>query len=225
MYQRYLNHGKDSEEWIDSVTLLKQLIDSIQPPRNLNQLQDLVKNQDNITEQIQQRLIDSRQDKEQINLAILNLQSTYIDLINKADISDENSTYLNNTLQTTEDDVLSDHASIPTGEDSQAEAVTVVKDKREKLQLLPSAVRPGMWFEIYDGDDKPVRRLKLSVIIMEDALLIFVNRQGVKILDKDAEEFAEELDSGTSKIIADHSVFDRALSNVITTLSNQTAVN
>ncbi|MCK5334921.1 MAG: DUF1631 family protein, partial [Gammaproteobacteria bacterium] len=87
------------------------------------------------------------------------------------------------------------------------------------LQHLPKEIKPGLWFELFDGNDKPVRRLKLSVIIMEEAQLIFVNRQGVKIMEKNAIDFAEELEKEISKIIADHSIFDQALSNVITALS------
>ena len=56
---------------------------------------------------------------------------------------------------------------------------------------------------------------------MEEAQLIFVNRQGVKILEKNAADFAKELETEQSKIIAEHSVFDQALNNVISVLSKQ----
>ncbi len=98
---------------------------------------------------------------------------------------------------------------------------------RAKVANLPREVRPGVWFEIFNGDDRAVRRLKLSVIIMEEAKLIFVDRLGVKVIEKDAAIFTEELNDKKSKFIADHSAFDHALSHVISSLtaSAQTASN
>ena len=84
---------------------------------------------------------------------------------------------------------------------------------------MPEVIKPGVWFEVYDGEDRPVRRLKLSVIIVEEARLIFVNRHGKKILEKDVEEFTRELEDERSAAIADHSVFDHALSHVINCLA------
>lgn len=90
---------------------------------------------------------------------------------------------------------------------------------REKLAKLTSSTKPGVWYEIYNGEDKAVRRLKLSVILTDAAKLIFVDRKGVKIIEKDAEEFAKELEENRSRILADHSTFDHALANVITALA------
>ena len=84
-----------------------------------------------------------------------------------------------------------------------------------KLALLDKKNKPGIWYEIYNGSDKPVRRLKLSVILSDVARLVFVDRKGNTVLEKDAEEFARELESNRSRMLADHSAFDNALGNVI----------
>jgi hypothetical protein len=67
-----------------------------------------------------------------------------------------------------------------------------------------------MWFQIYNGEDRAQRRCKLSVIILEDQKLEFVNYQGV--------EFLQEMADGKSKAIMGRSVFDYALSSVVTSL-------
>ncbi len=86
---------------------------------------------------------------------------------------------------------------------------------REKISKLPGDLHPGVWFEIFNGEDKPVRRLKLSVVLTEVAKLIFVDCHGVKVIEKDAGDFANELENEKSKFIADHSTFEHALGTVI----------
>lgn len=54
---------------------------------------------------------------------------------------------------------------------------------------------------------------------MEEAKLVFVDRMGVKVIEKDAEEFLNEINRGQSSLIADHSAFDHALGMVINSLS------
>lgn len=229
MYQQYLNYGKDSAQWLESVQTLQKLMNSIQPPATQKELQQLIHHQDEILQLIQNKLYASQQDKEQINQAIYNLSEIYLELINSADIHDpEELNFEDFALQTISGDTsaLADihhkHSAANIENlflhDEQLQPAQPVADKREQLQLLPREVKPGLWFELYDGDDKSVRRLKLSVIIMEEAQLIFVNRQGVRIMEKNAKDFAAELESGKSSIIADHSVFDQALTNVISAL-------
>ena len=231
MYQQYLGHGKDSDQWNESVSTLKLIIDSLQIPTTQKELQHLVNRQDEIMQLVQDKLYASKQDIETVNLAIYNLSESYLELINNADIDDpEDNNFSSFSLETfngsfndikdfdTEIEAANSHESLLP---EIQQDIAPVEDKREQLQLLPKEVKPGLWFQLFNGDDKPARRLKLSVIIMEEAQLIFVNRQGIKEMEKNAKIFAEELEQGTSKIIADHSVFDQALTNVITALSKQ----
>lgn len=86
---------------------------------------------------------------------------------------------------------------------------------RQKISRLPSGVSPGAWFIVYNGEDRPVRRLKLAVIMMQEAVLVFVDHLGNVVIEKDAGSFAEEIEKGLSGIIMQHSVFDHALSNAL----------
>lgn len=85
----------------------------------------------------------------------------------------------------------------------------------EKISRLPENVKPGVWFEVFNGEDKAIRRLKMSTILTEAAKIIFVDRKGVKVLEKDAGDFLEELSHDQSRVLADHSTFDHALGKVI----------
>lgn len=229
MYQSYIQHGKNSEQWNDATNTLRLIINSLQPPTTQKELQFIVTNQDALLQKIQDELYETKQDISDINLAIYTLSEHYLELINSTimDTSEDPSfeTFSVETFSGTISDIQNINPSLRAANsdiDLSADLPPVVKDKREQLQLLPRDIKPGLWFELYDGDEKPLRRLKLSVIIMEEAQLIFVNRQGVKIMEKNALDFAEELEAEKSNIIADHSVFDQALNSVITALS-QTA--
>lgn len=109
----------------------------------------------------------------------------------------------------------------PPPEESEDPAIQELENLANKLELLPSDVRPGVWYEIFTGEGSAVRRLKLLAVISETAQLVFVNRTGERVLDKDATTFAEELESGRSKPINDSNIFERALQSVITSMQQE----
>ena len=74
---------------------------------------------------------------------------------------------------------------------------------------LPSTIKPGVWCEIYIDDVTPPRRLRLSLIKMDTGTLIFVNRNGIKKLEKSSDEFAEELERGLSKVYKHDNLFTK----------------
>jgi hypothetical protein len=90
---------------------------------------------------------------------------------------------------------------------------------RRKIAMLPDDIQPGAWFIVYNGEDRPVRRLKLAVILMQDATLVFVDHLGNVVIEKDAEYFTEELERGLSGVIMQHSVFDHALKSALSSIS------
>ena len=91
---------------------------------------------------------------------------------------------------------------------------------KAKIAKLPEGVAPGAWFIVYNGEERPVRRLKLAVILVQDATMVFVDHLGNVVIEKDAEAFAEEIEKGLSGIIMQHSVFDHALSSALQTIEH-----
>ncbi|MCW8910043.1 MAG: DUF1631 domain-containing protein, partial [Gammaproteobacteria bacterium] len=86
---------------------------------------------------------------------------------------------------------------------------------KRKLATLPDTIKPGTWCIVYNGEDKPVRRLKLAIMLVQDATLVFVDHMGNVVIEKDAEVFADELEKDLSGVIMQHSVFDHALSSAL----------
>ncbi len=72
----------------------------------------------------------------------------------------------------------------------------------------------GMWVEFAGGDEQNVR-CKLAAKINAIDKFIFVNRQGVKVVEKTRMGLAKELRDSSVRIISDGALFSRALESVI----------
>jgi len=72
----------------------------------------------------------------------------------------------------------------------------------------------GVWIE-FDHDGTDPLRCKLTAIIDPGARYVFVNRRGMKVLERSRLELARELQDGHMRILNDTQVFDRALQTVI----------
>jgi hypothetical protein len=213
MLNRYIRHGRNSEQWVQSVLLLKLLLKCIQPIKYSSQYNLVKKNHLALLQAVNDELYETKQDKNDIANQLAELKAYFLQMIDSygfkvVDGNDNNMS--NETLNET---------SADTTEDELQQVREQTKVARLKLAKLASSTRPGVWYEVYNGEEKVVRRLKLSVILTDAAQLIFVDRKGVKVIEKDAEEFAKELEENRSRILADHSTFDHALANVISALA------
>lgn len=76
---------------------------------------------------------------------------------------------------------------------------------------LPRSIKPGIWCEIHIDNDTPKLRLKLSFINAENNSLVFVNRIGIKVLEKKSNDFVFELEKGLSKIYNFDAIYNKQL--------------
>ena len=118
------------------------------------------------------------------------------------------------------EEAVSEEVTEPEEVVSEAEEEDSEQVAKDKIGRLPEGVAPGAWFIVYNGEEKPVRRLKLAVILVQDATMVFVDHLGNVVIEKDAEEFADEIEKGLSGIIMQHSVFDHALSSALQTIEH-----
>ena len=229
MFHRYIKFGKNSDEWKGAVISVKDFINLLQPVESSQSYHKLNSERDLVLDNIHRPLLDTKQNPVEIETQINSVHLLFDEMLSNSEFNPENSlneqTYFISVDDTTEsqlDDALFDDMPEPEIELTD-EIIDPLQEKsdiaRQKIAKLPTEVRPGVWFEVYNGEDKAVRRTKLSVIIMEEAKLIFVDRVGVKVLEKDAEEFSKEIEDNKSQIISDHSAFDHALGLVINSLS------
>lgn len=201
MYNHYLKQGKENDEWVTIVDTLRAIINSVQPLNNVNDLNHLVDTQKELIKSTQHYLQRTNQSDDDINQVLQHLRDIHKSLIDQTDFEDDTTDEITTNIISDDDEVTST-SSAPE------------EDEQPKLQL-PSTMTPGMWFQVYNGEDKAQRRCKLSVVIIEDQNLVFVNHQGEIIIEKNLGEFLDEVADGKSKMIMGHSIFDHALSTVV----------
>ncbi len=215
MFYCYLKYGKTSYEWQESIDILKIITKSLIPIKNSKELTSLKNNYQEIVDTIQYKLSSTKQNKEKAYLAISNLSKHYQTIINNSNFVEEKINEPENTILL-KDSVFADKSN---------DVLSPIEKKKisskDVIAQLPAFVKPGTWFKIYTGEGTTPRRLKLSLITIEDARLIFVDRVGCKVFEKDAKEFNTELLNNQSFMLEDCSVFDNALSQVISHISNK----
>jgi uncharacterized protein DUF1631 len=227
MFHRYIKFGKNSDDWRDSVYTVNKFLLLLQPLQSTQAHNRLDTEKDSLLDVVHNSLLNTKQNpvdiEAEINNVFLHFETTLENSEFSPSSASSDGTYFVSVEGGDEEtaDLLD---SMPEPElEIEEELADPLQDQvniaREKIASLPQEARPGVWFKVYSGEGSAARRVKLSVIIMEEAKLVFVDRIGVKIVEKDAEEFTTELKNGTSLIIADHSAFDHALGKVINSLS------
>lgn len=231
MFHRYIKFGKNSDDWLEAVKTITQLIALLQPVESSQAYHKLATDKDQVLDDIHNSLLETRQNPVEVETHINSVFLILEDMLTSSNFNPENSvndqTYFtsvgNDDTQVFSEDGFTDLMPEPEIELENSAPTDPLQEQTElarlKIARLPYDVRPGVWFEVYNGDNKAPRRTKLSVIIMEEARLIFVDRVGIKVLEKDAEDFTREIEENKSLIISDHSAFDHALGLVINSLS------
>jgi len=223
MFHRYIKFGKDSDEWRQASTSIKQLIHLLQPIESPQAYYTVEHEKDETLDYIQNSLLDTRQNPVEVETEINNVYNIIDNALSTSKfnpaITPEDDTYFSSVNADIELDAMDD--PIIDLEDEIDPLQEQARIAREKIAGLASDIRPGAWFKVFNGDDSPARRAKLSVIVMEEAKLVFVDRVGVKVIEKDAAIFNEEINTEKSSFLADHSAFDHALGVVINSLSGK----
>ena len=206
MFHRFIRFGKDSTQWAECTDILNEILTGIRKAKTHADLLKIKNSQPNLHHEVEALLHETKLNKEHIHNAVNTLK---LNIKRNIIISEEH-------LKTVSID--NEHApqKLPVNAEEQE-----LNKAKNKISQLPMSVKSGTWFEVYTGENKAIRRLKLSVIIMDTAKLVFVDRMGIKVIEKDADEFSKEIENDRSRFLADHSIFNHALSNVIMSLSNQ----
>jgi len=228
MFNHYIRHGIESSEWHLSLKIFNFLMRYLQPITSKSQWKKLNDNHESLVEAVNEELYKTRQDKEIIDAQISALKQTFLIMLDANQYQQEEEAEAEEPVYASTS-VSYDEAGNSEAENEEYDDIehndksTRIKEQiriaREKISRLPTNLHPGVWFEVFNGEDTHVRRLKLSVILTDVAKLIFVDRQGVKVMEKDADDFLRELNNDQSRLIADHSTFEHALGSVIHTFA------
>lgn len=167
-----LHHGEDSDGWRRRAALTEQLIASLQPADEDDvQRQALYELIPPLGPELRELLNERAHDP-----VLLEKQLAMVEHLHVSQLKGSPLTYAPFELIANHDPWLS-HASI----------------SRDLLARV-GELQPGQWF--LNCDSTPEQRIKLSLKMDETAQLLFVNRLGMKALQKSFEEFAYLLASG-----------------------------
>lgn len=103
----------------------------------------------------------------------------------------------------------------PDTHDSSANSITLAEDDPALLQV--DSLHTGSWIE-FSQDEQRKLRCKLAAIIKSTGRYIFVNRSGVKVLEKTRMGLAVEFKNNSVILLDNALLFDRALESVISNL-------
>lgn len=207
MFQRFIKYGKESSQWNEIVTLLKHLVYSVQPITTSEQWVLLNNDSGVLISDIEAQLRTTKLSPGSIDASVSALTEIHAKLIESSEFFQEQPDY-----------TLSERSIDEIIEESIEDMPDEGEPPHIQISRLPTDVKQGVWFEIYNGEHKALRRVKLSVILFDEAKLVFVDRHGNKVIEKFANEFVEELNESKSKIIADHSIFNHALGQIINSI-------
>lgn len=221
MFHRYIKFGKSSTEWSESSSAARQLIQLLQPIESSQSYYTLDNDKDEVLDFMHTNLLLTRQNPVEIEAEMNQVFNLIESMLDTSSYNPRNASQQESYFMPVEGEM--DFDSMPDPEIELEDEVDPLQEQariaRDKIAQLPSDIRPGAWFKVFNGDDSAARRAKLSVIVMEEAKLVFVDRMGVKVIEKDAGDFYDEIQSEKSSFIADHSAFDHALGMVINSLS------
>lgn len=222
MFHRYIKLGKSSTEWSEASSAAKQLIQLLQPIESSQSYYRLDNDKDDVLGFMHTGLLQTRQNPVEIEAEMNQVFNLIEDMLNTSSFNPKNASQHESYFTPVEGEM--DFDSMPDPEIEFEDEIDPLQEQtriaREKIAQLPSDIRPGVWFKVFNGEESAARRAKLSVIVMEEAKLVFVDRLGVKVIEKDAADFYDEIQSEKSSFIADHSAFDHALGMVINSLSS-----
>jgi hypothetical protein len=201
MFNHYLTNGKENNEWINIILTLRNIVESVQPISSAEQLAKIISQKEQLFERTEKYLNISSNSKKDVRDIMAVFTETVQQHIDDANFTEEEVNVAEKTL---------DHPDEP------AQELPIEEDI--ETPAIPHNIMPGMWFQLYMGEDRTPRRCKLSVILVEDANLMFVNHKGELVTEKSFDDFNDEIASNRTKIIMGHSAFENAFKTVINRL-------
>ncbi|MNQ08067.1 hypothetical protein D3C85_208570 [compost metagenome] len=110
-------------------------------------------------------------------------------------------------------EVVEEIVLLAPGQSSASEPESCLADDDEALQQVDD-LRVGSWVE-FQEDPEHKLRCKLAAVIKSTGKYIFVNRTGLKVLEKNRVGLAVEFRRNAIRLLDDALLFDRALESVI----------
>lgn len=208
----WLKHGETSAEWVLALETMDDLVWSVEPhdgPEARTRLLELVPG---LLKSLREGLTSSAFDPFATSEFFSQLEVLHVQAIQRVAFAGAEAPML------TEADVVLIHVDQEIVlEGSQphatAEPQPALPPDAPALALI-DGMRPGTWVELQEDEDARLR-CKLTTVIASTGNYIFVNRTGMKVLERSRESLAQSAHEGKLRVLDDNLLFDRALDAVV----------
>jgi hypothetical protein len=199
-----LKHGEDSPQWLAGLRTMDELIWSVEPHLEQQARERLLALLPELLKALREGLLSSAFDPFATSEFFSQLESLHLQVFQRF-----------SALPAAESPVMVQvHEAIVLAAPEPPPVVPAPLAKDDAGWVLANQLRLGQWIEIDEDPDNRLR-CKLAAIIEPQDRCVFVNRRGMKVLDRSRAELALELGRGTARLIDDTLLFDRALASVI----------
>jgi hypothetical protein len=202
--------GPGSNAWKQSINTIDVLLWSVQPHKQEGDRNRLATVNPRLLNNLRKALRITQLDTEAVDNLITQLKEVQEETFGSTEEAEPE-------MQEVETETVDTEAQTERAIEMREPVVESKEDEIDEdhpaLQQV-DALAVGMWVEFSDGEDQSVR-CKLAAKINAIDKFIFVNRQGVKVVEKTRMGLAKELRDGSVRIISDGALFSRALESVI----------
>lgn len=241
LYLVYLKQGAESKAWISGLRLIDQLIKSVSPIENEADRKNLFNMVPGLLKMLRGgfaaislnpfEMGEMLKELEQIQMEVMRgSKPDYLEDIEQA--KEPSDRLLEAVSRDMQGDVAAQERAIEspiiqhTEKVAQLEVTRKIPEQQtvrlpqlseaDEHLVLARKLQVGAWLEMIEEDQKV--RCKLAAHIKSVDKMIFVNRSGMKVMEKTLLEIAYDLKSGKLVVLEDSLLFDRALESVISNL-------
>jgi hypothetical protein len=241
MVLTYLRHGEDSSEWRAATRFIDDFAWSVQPKKDEHERLRLRDKSPEIERLLKQGLSSTGFHESHVDelwkevSALYEEQITGITRNNSEDLIAQIDAATQALPEESKDKLTIRFASSRAGEEvtfSQSQIQNEPDDDTDYAATqaldtwlkMAKALKAGTWFE-FINDDGSRERAKLLWISTIKALYLFVNRNGLKIAEKTANELAAELKNQKTVILEQAALVDRALDAILHKLKDSEEIS
>lgn len=207
----WLKHGGQSEEWKAGLATMDQLIWSVVPHDDPSSRQRLLELVPGLLKSLREGLTSSAFDPFATSQFFSQLENLHVQAFQRETLGTGLPDPANDPVLVQVLDEIVLEGGAPSAAVSEP-APRLAEDDPVLEQV--DALRPGLWVELQEDDDSRLR-CKLTAIIESTGKYVFVNRTGMKVLEKTRMGLAQEFKQGSIRVLDDNLLFDRALDAVV----------
>jgi hypothetical protein len=207
----WLKHGEASMEWQAALNIMEELIWSVQRHSQPDAAMRLLALVPGLLKGLRDGLSSAAFDPFATSEFFSQLEALHLDLFEQqAEASVAVIEAARSPLVKVEQEIV-----LPSAEEGPLEAAPLALAATDPGVLQVDQLRLGAWVEFLEDDDLNVRCKLAAIVEQPVAKYIFVNRTGMKVLERTRMGLALEFQRGAVRTLDDTLLFDRALESVI----------